>query len=1230
MSILELFFLMGADPAVLVLSRYDPKLVLLSLAIAVFAAGMALQLAGEARDNTHPVARQITIVTGSLALGGGIWSMHFLGMLAFELCAAVRYDLGITLLSMLPSLAASWVALSLLARRDLSLTQLCVGGVLVGAGIGAMHYSGMAAMQMAPLLRYDPWMFALSIFVAVALAILALWVRFGLEGRLPTTWALLLSALVMGLAISGMHYTGMAAARFVGTPESQVPMAVVDSGYIAIAITLLTVALTVFVVAANTLLRYRRMSQQLKASEQHLRSIFDTALDAIITVDHTGTLRSANRAVSRLLGWAPQEVVGMHMRTLLPARHVQRMEALLADYLRTGRLNMPAGEQELLCLTRDGEEKPVRISVGVTHAGSRPLFVVFVADISERQAMEKALRESEQQYRSLISNIPGVSFRCMLDRDWSIIFISDAVQPLTGWSAEDFISRRCSIADLYHPDDYPRVVDEVQRAIEQGRNYTVEYRLFDRSGREHWIWESGSAVCDERGVPHWIDGVLIDQTDTKRRNAEYEGKVTAISKAMALVEYDLDGLILDINDNALALFGYERAEVIGHHHSMFCDPELVASDAYRQVWAELRAGHFRTGEYRRIGKGGREVWIQASYNPILDTDGKPFKVVKLATDLTPRRVMEQDLRAARDRAEAAAAARSSFLANMSHEIRTPMNAIIGFTDLLLETPLSADQRRHLSTVQHSSRSLLGLLNDILDTAKLDRGAIELEQLDFSLRELCEQVVASQRLAAESKGLQLHLEYPATVAEFFCGDPLRLQQVLTNLLGNAVKFTLHGEVRLKVTGEPGAMRLAVQDTGIGIAADRLEKIFEPFAQADASMSRRFGGTGLGTTISRQLVELMGGRLKVESREGQGSCFSVELPLRAGKRLASQQRAVLPELGQLNILAADDVAQNLELLQLTLEHFGHRVRGVADGEGAVQAFTEERFDLILMDVQMPGVDGLEASRRIRQLEAAEAREPIPIIALTASVLDQDRQAALDSGMNGFASKPLDINALLWEIARLLGLTDVPSAVVSATRVADESLFDWVRGSSLWGGPLRMAQAINTYIGEQHDLAVRLAEFLAARDWEGGKALAHRLHGAAGNLAMSALASLGRSIEQAFETQDERTLQGLLGELEQALQTVREVVPQVPPLCSEAPVAAIDATCLREQASQLRHALRRGGLDEEALAAMEHAAGATAYRGVLGELRQALDDFDFDQALSLLDRLLLQLQDEETTRS
>lgn len=1223
MSIFELLFTMGGDPSVLVLSSYDPVLVLLSLAIAVFTAGMALQLAGEARDSTHPMARQVTILTGSLALGGGIWAMHFLGMLAFELCATVRFDLGITLLSMLPSLGASWVALSLLARRDLSLTQLCTGGLLVGAGIGAMHYSGMAAMQMAPLLRYDPWMFALSIVVAVALAILALWVRFGLEGRLPALWALLISALVMGLAISGMHYTGMAAARFVGTPESETPMAIVDSGYVAGAISLLTVALTVLVVAVNTLLRYRRTSRQLKTSEQYLRSIFDTALDAIVTVDYQGVVRSANHAVTRLFGWEPDSLVGMHMSALVPRRLAGDIEGLLSDYLRTGQLSMANGERELICLTRDGEEKPVRISVGITHAGIRPLFVVFVADISERQSMERALRESEQQYRSLIGNIPGVSFRCLLDQDWTMLFISEAVQTLTGWSAEDFISRRRSIAELYHPDDYQPVADQVVAAIEQGRNYTVEYRLFDRDGREHWVWESGSAVCGEDGIPKWIDGVLLDQTETKRRNAEYEGKVTAISKAMALIEFDLDGNILDINENALELLGYERDEVVGHHHAMFCDPALVASDHYRQGWEELRAGHFRTGEYRRIGKGGREVWIQASYNPILDTDGKPFKVVKLATDLTPRRLMEQELRAARDRAEAAAAARSSFLANMSHEIRTPMNAIIGFTELLLDTPLSNEQRRHLSTVQHSSRSLLGLLNDILDTAKLDRGAIELEQIDFSLRELCEQVCASQRLTAENKGLSLHLDYPPDVDEYFCGDPLRLQQVLTNLLGNAVKFTPQGEVRVRVSGKAGAMRLAVSDTGIGIASDRLEKIFEPFAQADASMSRRFGGTGLGTTISRQLVELMGGRLRVESTLGEGSCFSVDLPLRAGQRLAPQQGIALPTLGQLNILAADDVPQNLELLQINLQRLGHRVRGVVDGELALAAFAEETFDLILMDVQMPGIDGLEASRRIRAREAAEGRDPIPIIALTASVLDHDRQAALDAGMNAFASKPLDLNALLWEVARLLGLTDITHAVTSVAPT--EGLFDWIRGSSLWGGPLRMAQAIATFIHEQADLVGRLSQLVSARDWEAGRAQAHRLHGAAGNLALTALTELGRALEYAFEAQDEARLRELLGRLEHALQAVAEVVPLVPE--KGASTHRLDVKTLREACLQLRTALQRGGLDDEAMAVLDD---GLADASALAQIRQALDDFDFDQALDALDQLLLQLQDEETATS
>jgi PAS domain S-box-containing protein len=1224
MQFLDQFFVTGSDPSVLVLSNYDPLLVVMSLCIAVFTSGMALQLAGLARSSEAAWPRQMTILTGTLALGAGVWAMHFLGMLAFQLCAEVRFDLDVTLLSMLPSLAASWVALTVLARRNLTLPQLCLGGVLVGLGIGAMHYSGMAAMQMAPLLRYDPWMFALSILVAVGLAILSLWVRFGLEGRLPALSALLLSALVMGLAISGMHYIGMAAARFVGVAESQQPIAVVDSLYLGSAISLITVALTVFVVAANTLLRYRRMSRQLQASEQHLRSIFDTALDSIMTIDHTGIIRSANRAAERLLGWPHDELIGLSLRRLLNEHDAELYTSHLRAYLQSGVAQVSGLEQELQCIARNGKEKPVRISIGVTKSGNLPLFVVFMADISERLQMERALRDSEQQYRSLISNIPGVSFRCLLDADWTMLFVSDAVQTLTGWSADDFISKRQSITTLYHPDDYQPVADQVLAAISKGHNYTVEYRLFDRDGKEHWIWESGSAVCDEQGVPRWIDGVLLDQTETKLRNAEYEGKVNAISKAMALVEYDLQGHVLGINDNALDLFGYQRIDVVGQHHSLFCDPLYVGSDEYRQFWIDLAKGLFSAGEYRRIGHGGREVWIQATYNPILDTDGKPFKVVKLATDLTPRRLMEQETRAARDRAEAAAAARSSFLANMSHEIRTPMNAIIGFTELLIGTPLADDQRRHLQTVQQASRSLLGLLNDILDTAKLDRGAIELEDLDFSLRELCEQVCATQRLAAQNKGLALRLEYAPQLLEFYRGDALRLQQVLTNLLGNAVKFTAQGQVYLRVQGEAGAIRLIVEDSGIGIAADRLEKIFEPFAQADASMSRRFGGTGLGTTISRQLVELMGGRLRVESTLGEGSRFIVELPLRAGQRLAPQVRQALPQLAALHILAADDVPQNLELLQLNLQRLGHQVTCVADGQAAVAAFTSGGFDLILMDVQMPLVDGLEASRRIRALEAAQQRAPIPIIALTASVLDQDRQAALDAGMNGFASKPLDLLALLGEMARLLGATQ-DQGIVESTAAATAGLFDWQRGASLWGGPVQMSQAIQRFLAEQAVLVEQLGSMLEKNDWDTGRSLAHRFRGAAANLALTHLAGLGLAIEQAFNQREGLHLRSLLQELSRSLAAVAEALPQVPE--TPAQIQTLDLDQLRAALLRLQQAVSRGGLDDQALDCLRQGLHGAQQKAALAHIRQALDDFDFDLAQQALTELLHQLHDEES---
>ncbi|BBT17438.1 hypothetical protein WP8S17C03_34870 [Metapseudomonas otitidis] len=1226
------FFFDNDQPTLLVFGSHNPWLVLLSVCIAIFTSAMALQLAGMARLSRVPLYRQLAIGTGAVALGGGVWAMHFIGMLAFQLCAAVRYDPGLTVLSMLPSLFASWIALNLLSRRRVSPVQFVMGGVLVGAGIGAMHYSGMAAMQLAPLLRYDPLMFGLSILVAVVLAIIALWVRFGLRGRVSGVRAILLSGTVMGLAISGMHYTGMAAARFTGIEEFSMPQPVVGAAYLAMAVAMATVALSLLVAAVNGLLRYRELFRELEAGRDHLNSLLDAAFEVIFTIDHQGVIRSVNNAVSGLYGWQPEELIGRHMSLLMPERHSRQFTEALEQYRLTGMSRLSGSELEVSGIARDGREIPVRVSLGVTQRDGNPWFVVFVADISERKAMEQALRDSEQQYRSLIRNIPGVSFRCLMDERCSTRFVSDAVRRVTGWPAESFMSGERSLIELCHPDDRERVLDEVNDAARLGRSYVVEYRLFDRDGHEHWVWESGSVDVDAQGVPRWVDGVMLDQTETKLRNAEYEGKVTAISKAMALIEFDLTGHVLEVNENFLDLFGYTREELIGQHHRIFCDADLVASERYRLFWEDLREGHFRSGEYRRLGKDGRDVWIQATYNPILDADGRPFKILKLATDLTPRRMMEQDLRNARDRAEQAAAARSSFLANMSHEIRTPMNAIIGFTELLLDTPLGETQRRHLRTVQHSSRSLLGLLNDILDTAKLDRGAIELEDIDFSLRELCEQVCDSQRLGAERKGLSLELDYAEHLGDYFRGDPLRLQQVVTNLLGNAVKFTERGRVRLVVDGAPGALRLAIHDTGIGIAADRLEKIFDPFAQADASMSRRFGGTGLGTTISRQLVELMGGRIRVESREGEGSVFTVEVPLAAGERAhVNALRQSAPTLPPLRILAADDVAQNLELLTLNLERLGHRVHGVEDGAAAVAAFGEQAFDLVLMDVQMPGMDGLEASCAIRQREQAEGRRPVPIIALTASVLDRDRQNALDAGMNGFAGKPLDMAELLHEMARLLGVEPGRDADPAAAQSpADpDALFDWVRGQQLWGGAVQMAAAIVRFLDEQERLLGHLREAVRQGDFSDVVANAHRLRGAAANLGLDEMAACAAELEHAGSGGQPQALEALLQQLAAIMTRVRAAVPVFP---AEAKVASapVPREALLEASRRLAAELARGGLDDEALALLRQGLEGQAAQARLHALQHAIDDFDFDQALQQLTELQAWLETGELSPS
>jgi PAS domain S-box-containing protein len=570
----------------------------------------------------------------------------------------------------------------------------------------------------------------------------------------------------------------------------------------------------------------------------------------------------------------------------------------------------------------------------------------------------------------------------------------------------------------------------------------------------HTLAAAGAALAIAFGALGWVMVLrcrLRTQTEVIRKKLQLELALEQRYRDLfenandIVYAHDLDGRITELNRAGERASGYSREEALGMEVWRLFSPE----DADRmRTWISLMLGGAAPPqcEVNVMMRHGERRTLEVSPRLLYERGG-PAGVQAIARDITERKLAEAELARAKEAAETASRSKSEFLANMSHEIRTPMNGIIGMTELALDTSLTAEQRESLETVRGSAASLLNVVNAILDFSKIEAGKLELDSVGFGLQETLNRCLRPLEVQAQQKGLRFECRIAPGVTRQLVGDPDRLQQILINLVGNSIKFTERGEVLVRV--DPGGasgqrkdgceLHFSVHDTGIGVPAEQQRLIFEAFAQADGSTRRKYGGTGLGLAISLQLAAMMGGRLWLESEPGKGSTFHFVARLgvqpegaAAAEPPAETADAASPEPispRPLTVLLAEDNPVNQRLAVRVLEKQGYRVVAAATGRDALEALPGAAFDVIVMDVQMPEMDGFEATALIRKAEQQTGRH-IPILALTAHAMKGDRERCLAVGMDGYVTKPVHPRELVEAIEALVppdaggGLTPSPA--------------------------------------------------------------------------------------------------------------------------------------------------------------------------------------------------------------
>lgn len=768
----------------LIETRFNSFLVLLSVLVAILASYVALNLAHSV-TSAKGRARAWWLGAGAVAMGVGIWSMHFIGMLAFEMPGmAMAYDVPLMILSVVVAIGASALALFIVSRAVVPVGSLISGGISMAAAIAGMHYIGMYSMRMSASIEWDAFLVVVSIIIALVASFGALFILIRLRDKTDRVWALLLASMLMGIAIAGMHYTGMYAATFI------------HSG------------------------------------------------------DHAG-IHPSNLLVSSGLTGAVVTTTLIILGIALASSVTQRLWIH-----RTRKADAILGRSE----------------------------------------------ERFRQLRSITNALPALV--AQLDHNERFLFANDAFSDWFGYKTEGVIGK--TFYDVLGPDRY------------------AENELY-------------------------IKAALRGEQVTYERESS-NGRITAILNVTFVPEFD--------------------------------DQQTV----------------------------------------------NRFTV--LATDITKHKEIQEELKKAKEDAEVANSTKSAFLANMSHEIRTPLGVIIGYSELLIDDAMSASERiDSFEVIKRNGRLLSNIINDILDLSKVEAGKLEFEKIDVSFDEILKELTSILSLEASAKGIELKVTAEGAIPYQIKTDPLRLRQILLNIVGNAIKFTKRGSVTVKVKILPidgGAAKLAfvVTDTGEGIKPEQVDRLFTPFTQADASTTRKFGGTGLGLVLSRKLANALGGDVVLtETSPGKGSTFTITIGTEVSEQILFQnsqsslieniktvpKKTETAKLRDLKVLIVDDSHDNRALIRRILILNGAKTETASNGREAIKKAVDGDFNVVLMDLQMPEIDGYEATKVLREQGYKK-----PVIALTAHAMAEERQRTLESGFDAHITKPIDQDLLLKTLA------------------------------------------------------------------------------------------------------------------------------------------------------------------------------------------------------------------------